>query len=222
VTPNVAGDRLPARPAARPAPGGRSPSSAPGARPPSSAPLAAETRAALADDLIDELAGWSPTDRLRAFTKWHQGSLSLVQLIVLTILESRGPLPMSRLAETLDVSDASATGIVDRMEKRGLVERGDDPNDRRVVLVRLTPEGAGIFRDHQQQRRGRLAMLVDRLSDDELGGLLLGLRGLRAAVVAMHAAVGDAEAAAPDAGGPPTSGDDTPNGVPDPTSEGAG
>ena len=151
-----------------------------------SAPLATQTRAALADDLIDELAGWSPPDRLRTFTKWHQGSLSLVQLIVLTILEGHGPLHMSRLAETLDVSDGSATGIVDRMEKRGLVERGDDPSDRRVVLVRLTPEGAGIFRDHQQQRRGRLAALVDRLSDDELAGLLIGLRGLRAAIVAAH------------------------------------
>ena len=50
------------------------------------APLASETRAALADDLIDELAGWSPPDRLRTFTKWHQGSLSLVQLIVLLSL----------------------------------------------------------------------------------------------------------------------------------------
>jgi DNA-binding MarR family transcriptional regulator len=214
VTPNVAGDRPPADPPALPA--GR-PSH--GARPPSSAPLAAETRAALADDLIDELAGWSPTDRLRAFTKWHQGSLSLVQLIVLTILESRGPLPMSRLAETLDVSDASATGIVDRMEKRGLVERGDDPNDRRVVLVRLTSEGAGIFRDHQLQRRGRLALLVDRLSDDELGGLLLGLRGLRAAVVATHAGLGDAVAPAIETVGPDRAGERTPKDITQPAPE---
>jgi len=202
VAPNVAGERPPASPAARPSGA---------ARPPSSAPLAAETRAALADDLIDELAGWNPTDRLRAFTKWHQGSLSLVQLIVLTILEDRGPLPMSRLAETLDVSDASATGIVDRMEKRGLVERGDDPSDRRVVLVGLTSEGAGIFRDHQLQRRGRLALLVDRLSDDELGGLLLGLRGLRAAVVATHAAIGESAAAAPGGVGPRGAAEDVPD-----------
>jgi len=210
VTPNVAGERPPASPAARPSGA---------ARPPSSAPLAAETRAALADDLIDELAGWNPTDRLRAFTKWHQGSLSLVQLIVLTILEGRGPLPMSRLAETLDVSDASATGIVDRMEKRGLVERGDDPADRRVVLVRLTPDGAAIFRDHQQQRRGRLALLVDRLSDDELAGLLLGLRGLRAAVVATHPAIGDAVASRADAGGPAGTVEDAPGGTTQPAPE---
>jgi DNA-binding MarR family transcriptional regulator len=193
VTPNVAPDL----PAARPAADGRTPSSV---------PLATQTRAALADDLIDELAGWSPPDRLRTFTKWHQGSLSLVQLIVLTILEGRGPLSMSRLAETLDVSDASATGIVDRMEKRGFVERGHDPNDRRVVLVQLTSEGAGIFREHKQQRRGRLATLVDRLSDDELAGLLLGLRGLRAAVVATHVGIGGPVAAAPGAAVPGAAG----------------
>lgn len=196
VTPNVA----PHRPAARRAARSRTVSS--------DARLAAQTRAALADDLIDELAGWSPPERLRTFTKWHQGSLSLVQLIVLTVLEGHGPLSMSRLAETLDVSDASATGIVDRMEKRGLVERGDDPNDRRVVLVRLTPQGAGIFREHQQLRRGRLARLVDRLSDDELAALLLGLRGLRAAIVATHAGIVPPVADAPEMAGP-TPDDDT-------------
>jgi DNA-binding MarR family transcriptional regulator len=163
------------------------PAPAAGARAPGTQPLAGEARAALADDLIDELAGWGPPDRLRTFMKWHQGSLGLVQLIVLTVLETNGPLPMSRLAEALDVSDASATGIVDRMQKRGLLERRHDVDDRRVVLVSLTDQGSAIFRDHRQMRRGRLAALVDHLSDDELAGLLAGLRGLRSAIVAAHA-----------------------------------
>ncbi|MEI8334752.1 MAG: MarR family transcriptional regulator [Chloroflexota bacterium] len=169
------------------------------------APLASETRAALADDLIDELAGWSPPDRLRTFTKWHQGSLSLVQLIVLTVLEAHGPLQMSRLAEALDVSDASATGIVDRMEKRGLVGRRHDADDRRVVIVSLADGGSAVFRDHKQLRRGRLATLVDRLSDDELAGLLTGLRGLRAAIVTAHAEAGAAVSPLPTTDDPATS-----------------
>ena len=51
---------------------------------------------------------------------------------------------MSRLAEMLDVSMSNATGLVDRMEERGLVERVRVPDDRRVVLVRPTQAGLGL------------------------------------------------------------------------------
>jgi DNA-binding MarR family transcriptional regulator len=147
----------------------------------------AEVRATLAQELIDELAGWSPPDRLRAFTGWHRGSLSLVQLIVLTVLEGDGALPMRRLAEALDVSDASATGIVSRMEKRDLVERRHGTEDRREVLVHLTDAGASVFHELQQRRRARLTTMVDQLTDAELASLLTGLRAMRAAVVRLHA-----------------------------------
>ena len=50
---------------------------------------------------------------------------------------------MSRLAELLDVSFSNATGIVDRMAERGLVERVRVPDDRRVVLVRIGRQGHG-------------------------------------------------------------------------------
>jgi DNA-binding MarR family transcriptional regulator len=147
---------------------------------------AADVRATLAHDLIEELTGWSPPERLRTFTGWHRGSLSLVQLIVLTVLEADSQLPMRRLAEALDVSDASATGIVDRMEKRGLVERSHGTTDRREVLVHVTGQGAAVFHDLQDLRRARLTAMVDQLSDDELAALLTGLRAMRAAVRRLH------------------------------------
>ena len=150
----------------------------------------AGVRAAVADDLIDELTGWGPEERLRTFTRWHQGSLSLVQLMVVTVLEHHGPVPMTRLAVALDVSDASATGIVDRMERRGLLERRRDGADRRRVIVALTDEGEAIFREHRIRRRERVARVVDELSDRDVAGLLSGLRALRAAVVRLHADVG--------------------------------
>lgn len=165
---------------------------------------AGDVRATLANELIDELAGWSPPDRLRAFTGWHRGSLSLVQLIVLTVLEGDGALPMRRLAEALDVSDASATGIVSRMEKRDLVERHHGTEDRREVLVRLTDAGASVFHELQLRRRARLTAMVDQLTDAELASLLTGLRAMRAAVVrlhAEHASDGADDAGAADAAG---------------------
>ena len=83
-----------------------------------------DERPNLTDELLDELSRWGPRERGGMFRSWHRGSLSIVHLIVLTVLEADGPRSMGDLAEALDVSVASATGIVDRMERRGLVERG--------------------------------------------------------------------------------------------------
>ena len=99
------------------------------------------SRRRIVDDLLDELTSWSPRERAGAFKHWLRGSLSLVHLQVLAVLEADGPLAMSKLAEALDVSVASATGIIDRMEQRGLVERRREPDDRRVVLVHRTDSG---------------------------------------------------------------------------------
>jgi len=146
-----------------------------------------DSRNALIAELVDEMTSWSPRERMLAFRSWLKGSLSLIHLHVLTVLESDGALPMSRLAETLDVSVASTTGIVSRMEERGLVARSHGEADRRVVLVQLTESGVAIFRDMTEHRRQHLATVFERLTDDELTALLTGLRAMRSARLAIHA-----------------------------------
>ena len=138
-------------------------------------------RQLLADELLGELTSWSARERMGAFHSWHREALSLIHLNVLAVLEADGPLPMSQLAEALDVSDASATGIVDRMERRGLVERRHATDDRRLVLVQLADAGRDVFRDLQVRRREHLASLLDELSGSELSGLLIGLRAMKGA-----------------------------------------
>ncbi len=125
------------------------------------------------------------------FRSLHRGSLSIVQLIVLTVLEADGPRSMGDLADNLDVSVASATGIVDRMERRGLVERGRGAGDRRVIMVSLTPTGSVVFGDMRAQRRERLAGLIERLTDAERAGFLTGLRAMRVAAEEMFGAADD-------------------------------
>ena len=138
-------------------------------------------RQRLATEVLNELTTWQPRDRMQAFRTWLAGSLSLVHLHVLTILEAGGPQSMSRLADALDVSLASATGIVDRMEHRLLVARKPDPDDRRMVVVHMLEPGADIFRHLAEHRRQSLSRILDRLTGEELGALLIGLRALRAA-----------------------------------------
>src|ERR1035437_3723862 len=144
-------------------------------------PTAASDRQSLERELLDEMTAWSPRDRGGMFKTWHRHALSLVHLNVLTALEAEGPLPMRRLAEAMDVSDASATGIVDRMEKRGFVERRHATGDRRVVLVYPTEAGGRIFSDMAERRRDALSKVLTELSAEEMAALLIGMRALHAA-----------------------------------------
>lgn len=137
--------------------------------------------AVLREALLQEMTAWSPRDRGGVFKTWHRHALSLIHLNVLTALEGEGPLSMTRLAQAMDISDASATGIIDRMEKRGLVERRHDTDDRRKVLVQPTEAGIGLFRTMAEHRREILTKVLDELDEDELNHLLIGFRALTAA-----------------------------------------
>jgi DNA-binding MarR family transcriptional regulator len=161
-------------------------------------------------EVVDEMTSWNPRERMLAFKSWLKGSLSLIHLHVLTILEADGPLPMSHLADVLDVSVASATGIVGRMEERGLVERRHDSSDRRVVLVVPTEAGAAVFRDMRQQRREHLLGTLGRLSETELQSFLVGLKAMRAAreqIQAAKAASSETAAGTTDTNDTPTESD---------------
>lgn len=143
-------------------------------------------RAALLGELLDELATHSPAAVIRHMRQWPGGALSLVHVNVLAVLEVDGPMTMGGLAETLDVSQASATGIVDRMEQRGLVERRRTDEDRRVVHVALTDEGRRLIAGMAAERREHLAAMLETLSDEELEGFLLGSRALHRARARLH------------------------------------
>src|SRR5215468_1606415 len=70
--------------------------------------------------------------------------LSPVQCHVLHLIEPDRPLPMGRLAKTLSCDASNVTGLVDRLEARGLVERRPSAGDRRVKVLQLTPAGSRL------------------------------------------------------------------------------
>jgi|tagenome__1003787_1003787.scaffolds.fasta_scaffold20763920_2 DNA-binding MarR family transcriptional regulator len=143
-------------------------------------------RATSTSEVLEELAAHQPAQVMKYMRRWPGGALSLVHLQVLMALDHDGALPMRRLAETMDVSQASATGIVDRMEQRGLVERQRDDEDRRVVRVALTQLGRTTIAGFATERRERLAEILDELTDEELAAFAVGLRGMRRAREKVH------------------------------------
>jgi len=70
--------------------------------------------------------------------------LSPVQCHVLHLIEPDRPTPMGRLAETLRCDASNVTGLVDRLEARGLVERRPSAEDRRVKEIQLTTVGSRV------------------------------------------------------------------------------
>jgi DNA-binding MarR family transcriptional regulator len=70
--------------------------------------------------------------------------LSPMQLFALSALEPGNEVPMSSLADTLICDASNVTGIVDRLEGRGLIERRAAAHDRRVKLLALTNEGVRV------------------------------------------------------------------------------
>jgi len=110
--------------------------------------------------------------------------ISMTQLHVMHLLEHHGELAMSRLAETLDVSLSAATGLVDRVEERGFVERIRVPEDRRIVLVRITDAGRQMLEDVELLRVGIIGQVLDELDETQLAGLASAMADLRIAVAA--------------------------------------
>jgi DNA-binding MarR family transcriptional regulator len=143
------------------------------------APDTLDSPADLRQALLEELTAYAPARQMHLLRHWPGGRMSLVHLNVLFVLSSEGTLPMNRLAELLDVSQASATGIVDRMEQRGLVARERDGEDRRVIHVVLTAQGEGLIAGIAAERLDKLARLLDTLPEDDAAALLRGLRAMR-------------------------------------------
>lgn len=88
----------------------------------------------LADDIYRVIKPSVPPE-------WLTSDLTVAQLRVLLVLYTEGPTRMSSIASSIGITISTATGIVDNLVKKGLVMRGADPEDRRLVICRLSSQG---------------------------------------------------------------------------------
>ena len=125
--------------------------------------------------------------------RFARQGVSMTHLHVASMLEHHGTLSMSRLAELLDVSLSNATGLMDRMEERGYVERLRDQTDRRVVLVRLSAGGTEMLNNAQILKQELLQKILERLDEGQLTCVRAALGSVRAAALGI---AGDPDVAA--------------------------
>ncbi len=101
------------------------------------------------------------SSRFREERRWKAGmDLSVPQMILLLILHRHGPCKAGDLARELRVTQGVVTRMVDRLLEKGLVSRSRLPDDRRMVLLSLTPQGKRLAtrleRQHAQDIKGFL------------------------------------------------------------------
>ena len=94
------------------------------------------------------------------------------QLTVVKMLEALGDLSLSRLSEKIRAQNSTVTGIVDRMEREGLVVRTRSATDRRVVHIQLTEKGAELASEVKVEPIAIFRDALASLSRDEMRDLL--------------------------------------------------
>jgi DNA-binding MarR family transcriptional regulator len=113
-----------------------------------------------------------------ASVAWLDLDLSITQLRNLIILSLRGPQHVGQLATALEVSEPSASQVVDRLAQRSLVRRDPDPSDRRGILVSITEEGERLLDSVRTSRSAMAEGFLDKLDDESLRALAKGTGAL--------------------------------------------
>jgi len=98
--------------------------------------------------------------RRRFMSIAQEFELAPAQIAALKALGERGSIPMSELAGELHCDTSNVTGIVDRLEQRGLVVRRSAPHDRRVKLLELTERGVELSTEVGRRMRQPPAQLA--------------------------------------------------------------
>jgi DNA-binding MarR family transcriptional regulator len=100
--------------------------------------------------------------------------LPLRQLKVCTALY-RQIHSMSEISRELGLSPSAVTQVANRLERRGLIERVAQDDDRRVRKLRLTRKGQRVMRSREEKQLCRIAAVLDQLSAKELQQIMTGL-----------------------------------------------
>ena len=119
------------------------------------------------------------TIKLSVPPEWLTSDMTVAQLRVLLTLYADGPSQMSSIAASIGVAVSTTTGIMDNLVRKGLVTRGDDIEDRRLVICTLSPQGQETINrvwtlGQFQMEKLLRGLSVEQLKKaDEVAGFLL-------------------------------------------------
>jgi DNA-binding MarR family transcriptional regulator len=95
------------------------------------------------------------------------GNVSFPQFFLLTYLDQKEVLTMSAIAQKMGHTTAAASGLVARLDNLGYVVRSSAREDRRKVMVCITPKGSALVRRIREEMMGNLTKVMEHLTPDE-------------------------------------------------------
>ncbi len=94
-------------------------------------------------------------------------TLSKTEVFCLLWMERNTDITMTKIADLLDIPMSTTTGVVNRLVKKGYIERYRDENDRRIVLIRLTENGVMLVQEVKQNAAHYFSLVTEALSEEE-------------------------------------------------------
>ncbi|HIA54570.1 MAG TPA: MarR family transcriptional regulator [Candidatus Melainabacteria bacterium] len=107
---------------------------------------------------------------------------SVPQIRALSFIRRNPSTTLTTVSEYLAVSNATTSSIVDRLVKKGLVTRSEDPNERRCLQLTLTQKGQEEYKVVEELAISELTKVLMRLPDDQVKQIQAGLRILKEAL----------------------------------------
>ena len=104
---------------------------------------------------------------LNLSSELNRGNISFPQFFLLAYLSSEDYLTMSDIAKKMGHSTAAATGLVDRIEKLGYVERVHAAEDRRKIMVRITQKGMELVARMRREIASGLSDVMSEMDEEE-------------------------------------------------------
>jgi MarR family transcriptional regulator, organic hydroperoxide resistance regulator len=106
---------------------------------------------------------------------WRKLDVPLAQLKSMFLIHIKGSINVRELALELRVTPGNVTSIIDRLVVQGLVERREGPEDRRIVLLRLTDKGRETINKIQETGDNHMKRFLEKMSARDISALLQGM-----------------------------------------------
>jgi len=132
-------------------------------------------RAELTKEIIELQRRLNRDMRRYTLDAWMELNLTIPQLKSLFFIANWGSTNFTKLASALEVTPSNVTGIVDRLVEQGLVSRQENPEDRRMLMLRVTDKGEAIIANLRERRASHMSEILAQLSLEELNSVFKGL-----------------------------------------------
>jgi len=96
-----------------------------------------------------------------------ESGLSMHQLGILMQIHFRGNCGISEISNRFDITNAAASQLVDKLVQSGLIQREEDPQDRRAKLLNITEKGKKMIQQGTERRYRWVEDLAQKLSAEE-------------------------------------------------------